>query len=68
MTSLPEFYRYLVYKLDEDRNKYPFPYAEIYARDDAEAWELWEEFAVDGPSNVVIEYNKEKQVPFVGVM
>ncbi len=65
---MPEFYRYLVYKLDENRNKYPFPYAEIYARDDAEAWDLWEEYAVDGPSDVVIEYNKEKQVPFVKVI
>jgi len=65
---MPEFYRYLVYKLDENRNKYPFPYAEMYARDDAEAWELWEEYAVDGPLDVVIEYDKEKQVPFVKVI
>jgi len=65
---MPEFYRYLVYKLDENRNKHRFPYAEMYARDDAEAWELWEEYAVDGPLDVVIEYDKEKQVPFVKVI
>jgi len=65
---MPEFFRYLVYQLDQNRNKYPFPYAEVYARDDSEAWELWEEFAVDGPLDVTIEYEKEKQVPSVKVM
>ena len=65
---IPEFYRYLVYQYDENRNKYPFPHAEIYARDDVEAWEIWEEYAVDGPSNVCIEYKKDKQVPFVQAM
>lgn len=64
---MPEFYRYLVYKLDENRKKYSFPYAEIYARDDIEAWESWKESAVDGPHDVVIEYKKEKQVPLVRV-
>ena len=61
--SHPEFYRYLVYQLDENRDKYLFPHAEIYAKNDAEAWELWEEFAVDGPLNVTIEYDTEKQHP-----
>jgi len=65
---MPEFYRYLIYRLDENRDKYPFPYAEMYARDDAEAWELWEEFAVDGPHDVCIEYKKDKQVPSVRVL
>ncbi len=61
--SPPEFYRYLVYGYDPmTGNEYRFPYAEIYARDDVEAWELWEEFAVDVP-DVVIKYMKEKQQP-----
>ena len=65
---MPEFYRYLVYQLDKKRDKYPFPHAQIYARDDVEAWDLWEEYAVDGPHDVCIEYKKDKQVPFVKVM
>lgn len=66
--SSPEFYRYLVYKLDDNNKPYPFPYAHIYARDEAEAWEVWENYAVDGPSKVTIIYNNEKQTPEVRVL
>jgi len=57
-----QFWQYEVIDVDGQ----VWPIATIYARNDAEAYEAWEEYAVDGPNNVAISLVKEeKEKPLV---
>ena len=65
-TNKPEFYRFTVYNIHPKLGRYNYAIAEVFARDEVEARELWEEEVPDdfrNLHNVDIVYEKVRQSP-----
>ena len=61
-----KFCTYACYQVDENNNLYPEPMGHIYARDETEAWDVWENYRkAEGLYHITVTiiHREEDQVP-----